>query len=262
MSNGSQSNGDSYKVKVGETVGSIARKFSRPGWKQIYNVNKEVIGENPDLLKENMELTIPGIDMTCGNARFEAKGAEPSEYTGGVKYRYPWVPFSFSMGTRRRKLFTEKDESGNHSTKLSNDLVYEITNKITGGSLVSGTISKSDQLEILLPHAPVVQIKLRLKDSGRKSTCVTSRENGVWYEGDPDDAVLGMEMLFMTAGCVMDGHMHIQSSACSPLPLLYDKFEQVILIDPSTKRSLRKRETLENLVSHLYHDIFESRKQC
>jgi len=78
---------ETYCVKEMETLGSIALKFNLCTWKYLYQINRDAIGENPDLLKPGTELKIPQWDSTGGDTRIEEKGAKPSEYTGGTNYR-------------------------------------------------------------------------------------------------------------------------------------------------------------------------------
>ncbi len=72
-----------YTTKPNEDLGSIARKFGIPSWKYLYKINKDKIGDNPDLLKEGIVLKIPQWDSTCGDEKIKAKGAEPLKYTAG-----------------------------------------------------------------------------------------------------------------------------------------------------------------------------------
>jgi nucleoid-associated protein YgaU len=50
-----------YTVKDGDTLSNIAQKFyGDPDlYHKIYEANKDVIGDNPDLIKKGMVLTIP-----------------------------------------------------------------------------------------------------------------------------------------------------------------------------------------------------------
>ena len=53
-----------YTVQQGDDLGLIAEKFGMPSWKYLYELNRDVIGDNPDLLKEGTELQIPQWDST------------------------------------------------------------------------------------------------------------------------------------------------------------------------------------------------------
>jgi len=50
-----------YAVQAGDTLGSIAvaRLGDAARWKEIYEANKDVIGDNPDLIEVGMKLTLP-----------------------------------------------------------------------------------------------------------------------------------------------------------------------------------------------------------
>ncbi|EPD30802.1 LysM peptidoglycan-binding domain-containing protein [Gleimia europaea] len=60
-----------YVVRAGDSLWSIASihlQTSEPtkiavGWQRIYNLNKSVIGGNPDLIYPGMTLTLPGEDL-------------------------------------------------------------------------------------------------------------------------------------------------------------------------------------------------------
>ena len=55
------SNSNSYKVQKGDCLWNIAKAASGSGsnWKQLYNLNKKVIGSNPNLIKPGQILTLP-----------------------------------------------------------------------------------------------------------------------------------------------------------------------------------------------------------
>jgi hypothetical protein len=57
-----------YTTKPSEDLGSIARKFGMPSWKYLYQLNKDKIGDNPDLLAEGTALKIPEWNSTSGDA--------------------------------------------------------------------------------------------------------------------------------------------------------------------------------------------------
>ena len=50
-----------YKVQAGDTLSSIAEKFLEDGSKymEIYEANKELIGDDPNQIKVGQELKIP-----------------------------------------------------------------------------------------------------------------------------------------------------------------------------------------------------------
>ena len=50
-----------HTVSGGENLWAIAKKYYGTGakWQKIYDANKNVIGDNPDLIKPGMNLTIP-----------------------------------------------------------------------------------------------------------------------------------------------------------------------------------------------------------
>lgn len=61
-----------HSVEAGETLSKIARKHSvGGGWKKLYEGNRKVVGENPNLIH-------PGMKLTVG-----AKAAAPSDAKAG-----------------------------------------------------------------------------------------------------------------------------------------------------------------------------------
>src|SRR5690606_24404783 len=60
-SNGGGGGGDgtTYTVKQGDTLGKIAAAFGTT-WQKIYELNKAIIGSNPNLIKIGQKLKIPG----------------------------------------------------------------------------------------------------------------------------------------------------------------------------------------------------------
>ncbi len=140
-----------YTVKQGEDLGLIAEKYCLPSWKYLYELNKEAIGDNPDLLQPGTKLSIPAWDATSGDEKIEAKGAKAFAYTGGLGYRYPWVPFSLSLvGEDGKTVLEQLDEPAPFVVRLRD------TNQIVS----EGEITNPDQLGILLPHA---QVKVGIK---------------------------------------------------------------------------------------------------
>ncbi|MFJ7083183.1 transglycosylase SLT domain-containing protein [Streptomyces griseus] len=67
-----------HSVVAGETLSKIAREHSvSGGWKKLYEGNRKIVGENPDLIH-------PGIKLTLGNkaaAPSDAKSAKASDAT-------------------------------------------------------------------------------------------------------------------------------------------------------------------------------------
>lgn len=63
----------------------------------------------------------------------------------------------------------------------------------------------------------------------------------ICYEGSPNDAVSAHPVDYIKASCIIDGHMHINSGSCTPLPLLYAQVSPGL----GQKPIIRKREALE-----------------
>jgi len=137
-----------YTSQPNEDLGIIAQKFGMPSWKYLYELNKEKIGDNPDLLKSGTELDIPEWDTTSGDEKIAAKGVSPFAYTGGVSYRYPWVPFSF----------THKADDGKPIEQYNPSKNLKITIRKTNKELQEKTISSKDDLRFLIPDEQDINI--------------------------------------------------------------------------------------------------------
>lgn len=67
-------------VKKGDSLSRIAKKLlgDASRWKEIYALNKDVIGKNPDLIKPGMKLKLPG-DAQAPKAPTEVKPQQPGD---------------------------------------------------------------------------------------------------------------------------------------------------------------------------------------
>lgn len=139
-----------YTVKPNDNLGNIARRFGIPSWKYLYQINKDKIGDNPDMLQVGTDLKIPEWDSTSGDERIKAKGAEPFKYTRGLQYAYPWVPLSISL--------TNWDGSG---VELKEPVEVIIRDRKHNTELWKGTISKFDQLDVLIPDSRDINIGIK-----------------------------------------------------------------------------------------------------
>lgn len=53
-----------YTVKAGDTLSSIAKKLGYSNWQDLYNLNKSVIGSNPNLIRSGAKLTYGSTTTT------------------------------------------------------------------------------------------------------------------------------------------------------------------------------------------------------
>ncbi|MFJ9550272.1 LysM peptidoglycan-binding domain-containing protein [Streptomyces erythrochromogenes] len=65
-----------YSVVVGDTLSEIAADHSvSGGWKQLYEVNRAVVGDNPSVIRPGMELTLGAQEKAATAAKSAAKKA-------------------------------------------------------------------------------------------------------------------------------------------------------------------------------------------
>jgi LysM repeat protein len=55
-----------YTVKKGDSLSKIAAALGLSGWRELYELNKSVIGGNPDLIKPGQVLQVPGESSSSG----------------------------------------------------------------------------------------------------------------------------------------------------------------------------------------------------
>lgn len=149
-----------YTVKPNEDLGSIAKKFWLPSWKYLYELNKDVIGDNPDLLKPGTKLKIPQWDSTSGDEKIREKGAEPYGYCNGLRYMYPWAPYSVSLKKNDDDLYTDKNSNDEMSPQYDKEKKYTIQDSEGKKIYAEGNIKDAEQLELLIPDDPDAKLKI------------------------------------------------------------------------------------------------------
>jgi hypothetical protein len=140
-----------YTSASDDDLGSIAHRFGLPSWKYLYEKNKQAIGDNPDLLKPGTLLEVPQWDSTSGDEKIEAKGVRASDYIGGLSYRYPWAPFSYTMMTKKDEPYVERDSAGNTRSSFQTKKKFELRAAASQTILASGELGKADEIELLVP---------------------------------------------------------------------------------------------------------------
>jgi uncharacterized Zn-binding protein involved in type VI secretion len=144
---------EGYVVEEGESMGEIAERFGLASWKYLYELNKDAIGDNPDLLRPGAQLTIPAWNHTSGEEKIAEKGAKVFRYVGGVRYAYPWVPFSVTLVDRKGEVLRERNAQGEMSEEFAVEKEFVIRDKDRDVELVRGSLSRSDALEVLVPDS-------------------------------------------------------------------------------------------------------------
>jgi len=88
-----------YTVKKGDSLWKIAEKYLGSGskWKEIYNLNKKVIGNNPNLIYAGQVLTLPGTSSSTSksssssSSSSQKKPSTPQEVANLIpKYENPY----------------------------------------------------------------------------------------------------------------------------------------------------------------------------
>jgi hypothetical protein len=149
-----------YTSKQNDDLGSIAARAGLPSWKYLYEINKSKIGDNPDLLKAGTELEIPEWDSTTGDEKIEAKGVSAFDYTGGAKYRYPWVPMSVSLVNKNEEPYKEKDEKGNEKEDYQKEMKYCVYVESKDRVIAEGSIKKFDELGLLVVDSKKIALEI------------------------------------------------------------------------------------------------------
>ncbi len=67
-----------YVVKAGDTLSKIAKARGLDGWQQLYEINKEAVGPNPNLIFPGLELTLPGHEAPDANGLPKPDSKSPS----------------------------------------------------------------------------------------------------------------------------------------------------------------------------------------
>lgn len=147
-----------YTTKLGEDLGSIASKFSLPSWKYLFEINKDIIGDNPDLLKSGTVIKIPVSESSSGIEKLKAKGIDAQKLTNGLGYRYPWAPISYTL----------TDSNCNEVSDFNEPRELVVRSRKTGEIIHKSTIKLHDEIEMLVPggiehvHLGVKGIPLRI----------------------------------------------------------------------------------------------------
>ncbi|NEA10613.1 transglycosylase SLT domain-containing protein, partial [Streptomyces sp. SID10692] len=75
-----------HSVKAGETLSKIAREHSvSGGWEKLYEGNRKIVGENPDLIHPGIKLTLGAASAKASDGK--AAKASPSAARGAAADR-------------------------------------------------------------------------------------------------------------------------------------------------------------------------------
>jgi len=149
-----------HVVEEGESLDEIAATYGLASWKYLYDVNRDTIGDNPDLPQPGTTLAVPAWSYTSGEEKIAAKGAKVFRYVGGVRYAYPWAPYSVTLVDRNGAAFRERNAQGELSEEFAKEREFVVRDADTGTELARGTVGRSDAIEVLIPDTrnPVLTI--------------------------------------------------------------------------------------------------------
>ncbi|MFF1912619.1 transglycosylase SLT domain-containing protein [Streptomyces sp. NPDC058239] len=83
-----------YSVAAGDTLSKIARVHSLSGgWQKLYEDNREIIGDNPAVLRPGIKLTI-GAQAESKTSATAAPAAKPATYTNNLD---GWIKESLAV---------------------------------------------------------------------------------------------------------------------------------------------------------------------
>jgi hypothetical protein len=137
-------------VIAGDSIGAIADGFGLPSWKYLYQINQSNIGADPHLLRPGTQLEIPQWDTTSGDEKLMHAGFDVFSLCGGTCFRYPWVPFSLKL----------RDEQDREVNTLSRTYHATIVNGKNSKVLLELSITRIDELNLLLPDAESIKIDI------------------------------------------------------------------------------------------------------
>ena len=137
-----------HPVEEGEDLGKIAVDYGISSWKYLYEINKEIIGDNPDIFEAGIELAIPQWDDTQGDEEIEKKGARAFDYVNGLRYSYVWVPFKANI----------VDNVTNMQINFEENKKVKITDKDFKQIYSEFSIKTTENFQLLLPDAPSINV--------------------------------------------------------------------------------------------------------
>lgn len=153
-----KNNASIHKVQKGETLGGIALKYGLHSWKQIYDLNKNTIGSNPDFIRAGKELKIPDRSSSRGERLIRNAGGDPQKLMGGVRYVYPWVHFSIML----------TDENG-VSINFEKEHALTLESPDKGSVVHTGKISGHGPFSIFIPYGKEFELRVNGFDLGEKN---------------------------------------------------------------------------------------------
>ena len=66
-------------VKAGDSLSRIAARYPGISWQELYEANKDIIGDNPDMIHAGQEFVIPEREKTVSKPAQTAKEQPPKK---------------------------------------------------------------------------------------------------------------------------------------------------------------------------------------
>ncbi|MFE5326553.1 transglycosylase family protein [Embleya sp. NPDC056575] len=134
--------GGSYVVVAGDTLSQIANARNVPGgWPKLYEANKSVVGENPDLIFPGQQLTVDGkaapAAETGTETKDEPKAEAPKAETPKAEAKTEVKPAAAPKTTVKTES-TKADSSAKGSEQASGSYVAPVSGATLTASFGSG----------------------------------------------------------------------------------------------------------------------------
>ncbi|MDF2615502.1 MAG: hypothetical protein K0Q47_157 [Sedimentibacter sp.] len=97
-----QSSPKKYTVIKGDNLSSIAKKFGLSKWQDLYEVNKSIIGKNPNLVYPGQKLTIPGTEEKVSSATKKTTTSKSTNVSSNTSKSSPAVKTSNPLAQKSR----------------------------------------------------------------------------------------------------------------------------------------------------------------
>jgi cell wall-associated NlpC family hydrolase len=153
--------GDKYTVVSGDTLSGIAFDHHvKGGWHSLYDVNKSVVGNNPDLIYPKQVLTIPGTTTANKSATESTEAKEAPKMTlkteAASENTSDWVKPVPGDVTTGYKVAGSSWSSGHHTGVDFHAVQGTAVKAVHDGTVVKAGWGGAYGNEIVIKHGPGV----------------------------------------------------------------------------------------------------------